>query len=94
MCCKVLCKNSSVGIRIITTDDNDSSDAVLLTYISSDSKLLIGLKLGSAGSDDIEATGISELVDIFVSHNDIIILDQSARTTLEAIKLVLLVGCL
>ena len=67
---------------------------MLLANLSSNCKLLLSLKLGSSGTDDIEATGVTELVDVFVSHNDIIIFDQSARTTLESVKLVFLVGCL
>ena len=67
---------------------------MLLANLSSNCKLLVGFKLCSAGSDDIKATGVTELVDVFVSHNDVIIFDQSAWTTLKSVKLVLLVGCL
>ena len=66
VCSKVLCKNSSVCIGIISTDDNDSCNAVLLADFSSDCKLFVGLQFGSAGTDDIETAGVSVFVDIIV----------------------------
>ena len=36
VCCEVLSKNCSIGIGIVTTDDNNCSDAVLLANFSSD----------------------------------------------------------
>ena len=67
---------------------------MFLTYFGSDGKLFVCLELCSAGTDDVETACISELVDIFVCKNDIVVFNQSAGTALETIELIFFVGCL
>ena len=88
----VLGKHAGVGIGIIAADDYDSGDAVLLADLCGNRELLLGLQLGSSGTDDVEAAGISVLIDILVVKYDELILNESAGAALEANQDVLLVG--
>ena len=94
VCCEVLSQNCSICIGIVTTDDNNCSDAVLLANFSCYLELLLGLELCSAGTDDVETAGVAELIDVFVVEDQIFVLDQSARAALESVKDVLRVGSL
>ena len=94
MCCHVLSKYTSVGVGIVSTNDNDSSDAMFFANLCCNLKLLFGLQFGSSGTDDIESTGISVLVDICIIKYDEIVFDQSAWTTFETNQNILFIGCL
>ena len=94
VCCEVLSKNCSIRIGIVTTNDNNCSDAVLLANFSCYLELLLGLELCSAGTDDVETAGVAELIDVFVVEDQVFVLDQSARAALESVKDVLRVGSL
>ena len=74
MCCEVLSKNCSIRIGIVTTNDNNCSDAVLLANFSCYLELLLGLELCSAGTDDVEAAGVAELIDVFVIEDQVLVL--------------------
>ena len=91
MCGEILSEHSGVGVGVVTADDDDGSDAVLLAYFCDDRKLLIRLQLRSAGTDDVESAGVSVFVDVFVIEDHVIIFDQSDRTVLEAVEHVLFV---
>ena len=94
MCCHVLSKYTCIGVGIITTDDNDCGDtmflqtSVAILNCSSVSSLVL------PGTDDIESTGISVLVDICIIKYDEIVFDQSAWTTFETNQNILFIGCL
>ncbi len=94
VCSHVLSKNCCVGIGIVAADDDDRSDAMLLADLSRNRELLLGLQLGSAGTDDVKAAGVPELVDVLVIHDDVIILKKTARAALEAVQNIVLVSCL
>ena len=48
---------------------------MLLADLCCNCKLLFCLKLGSAGTDNIETAGISVLINVFVIKDQVIILD-------------------
>ena len=89
VCCEVLSENSGIGIGVVTADDDNRSDAVLLAYFCDDRELLTRLQLRSAGTDDVESAGVAVLVDVFVVEDHVIVFDQSDRTVLEAVEHVL-----
>jgi len=94
VCGKVLCQHCGVGVGVVTADDHDGVDAVLLADLCNDGKLLLGLQLGSAGADDIEAAGVAVPVDILVVEDDIVVFKQTAGAALEAVENVVLIGSL
>ena len=67
---------------------------MLLANFSCYLELLLGLELCSARTDDVEAAGVAELIDVFVIEDQVLVLDQSARAALESVKDVLRVGSL
>ena len=92
--CHILGQNCRVRVGVVAADDNDRGDAVLLADLCCHRELLLGLKLGPAGADDIEAAGIPVLIDVLIFHDDVIILKKSARAALESIQNIVLIGCL
>ena len=93
MRCHVLGKNSCICVGIVTADDNDCCDTVLFADLCGNSELFLCLKFGPSGTDDIKTACISVLINIGIVKNDVIIIQKSARTALEAIKDVLLIRC-
>ena len=61
---------------------------MLLAHFGSDCKLLLGLQLGAAGTDDIKAAGVAEHVDVFIIHNAVVVFQQTAGAALEAVQLI------
>jgi len=57
---------------------------MLFACFSNNCELLVCLQFCSAGTDDIKAAGISELVDVFIIKYKVVILDQTAWAALEA----------
>ena len=52
-------KHCSIGIAIVTTDDDKSRDLELLKYFETAVKLILSFKFGTAATDDIKAAGIA-----------------------------------
>ena len=92
MSCKIFSQNSSVCIRVITTDDYDSSDAVLLAHALGNGELLLGFQLGSAGADDVKSAGVAVLVDVCVVKDHVVVFQQTAGAALKAVEDILLVA--
>ena len=90
----VFSQNGCVGVGVVTADDNDGSDAVLPAYLYDNFKLFFLFQFGSAGTDDVEAAGVSVPVDEFIIKYDIVVIDQAAWAALETIQFVFLVGSL
>ena len=88
----VLRQDSGVGIGVVTADDDNGGNAVLLANLGSDGELLFGFQLGAAGADDIEAAGVAEHVDVFIIHDAVVIFQQTAGAALEAIQLIFGIG--
>ena len=65
---------------------------MLLANLYGNRKLLFGLQLGSSGADDIKPSGISVLINVSIIKDNILILNQSAGTSLEANQDILFVG--
>ena len=90
---KILSQNSSVGIGIVTADNDHSGNAVLLADIRYNSKLLFGFELCSAGADNVKTTGVSVLIDVRIIKNQIVVFQQTAGTAFEAVQLIFLAAC-
>ena len=67
---------------------------MLLGNFRNDLELLLGFKLCSSGTDDIESACISVCIDELVIKFNIVIIYKSRRAALKAKKNVTLVGCL
>ena len=87
----VLSQHCSIGIGIVTADDHDRSQAMLLRHLCHDPELFLRLQLCASGADDIESAGIPVGIDVFVGKFQIIVFDQSGRTALEAQEHVVLI---
>ena len=94
MSSKVLSQNCCVCIGIVTADNYNRSDSVLLAYLGGNLELLLGFQLGSAGADDIETAGITVLIDVCIIKNNLIVFDQTTGTALETVKNVFLIRSL
>ena len=57
--------------------------------LCADFELLLGLELCSSGTDDVESSGVAVLVDKLVSHDDVLVLEDSAGSSDESVELVL-----
>ena len=90
----VLCQDGSVGVGVVAADDDQGVDTVLLAVFHNNGELLLGLQLGTAGTNDVEAAGVAVLVDVLVTEDDEVIIQQAGGTAFEAIQLVFLVGSL
>ncbi len=91
---KVLGQNGCIGVGVVAADDDNSGDAVAFAYFCNHCELLFGFKLGSAGADDIETSGISVLVDILIIKDDIVVVQKAAGAALKAVQYVGGAGCL
>ena len=88
----VLSQNSGVGVGVVAADDDQRVDTVLAAVGDNDLKLLLGLQLGTAGADDVEAAGVAVLVDVLIAENDEVVIQQAGGAALEAIQFIFLVG--
>ena len=89
--CEIFSQNCSVCIGVITTDDDDSCDAMLLADFCSYCKLVFAFKLCSAGTDNIESACVSVCIDVFIIEDQIVVIKKSAWTILETIQNVFLI---
>ena len=89
LCSHVLSESSSVCVGVVAADDNDSGKAVLLSICCNCLELLYCLELGSAGTDDVETACVPVCIDELVVELNIIVLEKSVRSLLEAEELVL-----
>ena len=69
VCCEILSKNTCVCVGVVTADDNNSCDAVVLANVRYDRELLFCLKFCSAGTDDIETASVSVLIDVLICED-------------------------
>ena len=79
-------QDCSVGVGVVTTDDDERTDIELLEDFEALVKLLLLLELGTTRTDDVEATRVAILVDDVGRQLDIVVLDETIRTHEEAIE--------
>ena len=84
----VLSENAGVGVRVVTTDDNECLDTELTENLDTLLKLVFLLQLCTARTDDIETTSVTVLVHELRSNLHIVVINETARTEDEAIELV------
>ena len=84
----VLSKYTSIGVRVITTDDNERLDTEFTENLDTLLKLVFLLQLGTARTDDIETTSVAVLVHELRSNLHILVINETTRTEDEAIELV------
>ena len=84
----VLSQHACVGVRVITTDDNECLDAQLVQYLQSLVELLLLLKLRTTGTDDIKATGITVLINDVSCQFHIVMIYQTTRTEDKSVQLI------
>ena len=93
MSCEIFSQDCCVCVGVIAADDDDCCNAVLLAYFSCDCELFFCLELCSAGSDDVKSASVSELIDIFIVKDQIVVIQESARTVLESVKNIFFICC-
>ncbi len=76
VCSHVLSECCSVCVGVVTADDDDSCEAVLLSEAGNSLELLNCLELCSAGTDDIESACVPVCVDELIVELYIIILKK------------------
>ena len=79
-------QDCSVGVGVVTTDDDERTDIELLEDFEALVELLLLLELGTTRADDVEATRVAILVDDVGRQLDIVVLDETIRTHKEAIE--------
>ena len=77
-------RNGISEICVKNGDATQSVDAVGLAVLNDNSELLLGLQLGTAGTDDVEAAGVAVSVDVIVLEDNEVIVQQAAGAALEA----------
>ena len=85
----VLSEHASVGVRVVTTDDDYGLDAEFLTNLNTVIELPSLFEFGTTGTDDIEAAGVTVLVDDGAGEFLILTVNQTGRTTEEAVQFIL-----
>ena len=86
--CIVLSEHASVGVGVITTNDDDSLDVELTDDLQSFLELIHLLKLCTARANHIKATGVTILVNKILCQFDIVVINQTTRTHEETVDLV------
>ena len=84
----VLCKYTSIGVRVVTTDDYESLDTKFAKNLDTLLKLVFLLQLSTARADDIKTTSIAVLVHDFRSNLHVVVIYETTRTENETIKFV------
>ena len=82
----VFSQDGSVGIGVVTTDDDQSTDVELLEDLKTLVELLLLFELRTTRADDVEATRIAVFVDDVGGQLDVVVLDQAVRPHQEAIE--------
>ena len=82
----VFCEDCSVGVGVVTTDDDQRTDVELLEDLETLVELSRLLELRTARADDVEAAGIAVLVDDIGRQLDVVVLYETVRTHEEAIE--------
>ncbi len=91
---EVFRQHCGVRIRIITADDDNSGQSVLLCSCFCSLELLFCFNLRTTGTDDIESAGVAVCIDEGIIELYIFIINQSARASLETNQHIVTAGCL
>ena len=94
LCLVVFGKHTSVGVRVVTTNDNYSLDVEFLKDYKAFFELFWLFELCTTRTNDVEATGVAIFVDNFRSELNIIVVNQTAGAHQETIQTVCLVDSL
>ena len=87
----VFSEHASVGVRVVATDNHDSTDIQFLDDFQTLFELVNGFKFGTARTDDVETASVAILVDNIASELHIVVINKSTRSHEEAIQAVSLV---
>jgi len=82
-------EHAGIGVGVVTTNDYESLDVESLKDLKTLVELLLLLELGTAGTDDVETTGVAVLVDDVASELNVIVLNEAGRAEDEAVETVL-----
>ena len=84
--CIIFGQYAGIGIRVVTTDNNQSFDIQFFQDLISFFELIFLLQLGTTRSDDIKTTGVTIFINNISCQLHIIMVYQTARAKDEAIK--------
>ena len=84
----VLSQNASIRVRVVTTDDNYSLDTELFANLDTVVELPSLFEFGTTGTDDIESTGVTVLVDDVTGEFLVLTVNQTTRATQETVQFV------
>ena len=87
----VFSQHASVGVRVVTTNDNESLDAQLAQNLDTALELCFLLQLCTTGTNDVETTSVAILVDELIGEFHILVVNQTARSHKETVELRVLV---
>ena len=84
----VLSKDTSVGVRVVTADDDNRLDTEFFADLDTVIELPSLLQFGTTGTDDVETTGVAVLVDDIRCELLILAVNKTRRTSEEAVQLI------
>ena len=90
----VLSQHTSVGVRVVTTDNHDSLDVELADDLQTLLELIDLLQLCTARADHVETASVAILVDNLWSQLHIVMINQTTRAEDETEETVLRVELL
>ena len=85
----VLSQHTGIGVRVVTTDDHDGLDVELTDDLQTLLKLIHLLQLRTTGTDHVETTGVTILVDDLRSQFHIVMVYETTRAEDETVETVL-----
>ena len=86
--CIIFGQNTCVGVRIITTDNNDSFDIELANNLQALLKLLGCFKFSTSATNHVKATGVTIFFNEVGGYLYVIVVNKSTRSHKETIKAV------
>ena len=85
--CVVLGQNTSIGIRVVSTNNDQSFDAKFTQNLNTTFKLTFFLQLCTSRTNDIKTTSIAIFVDESICKFYILMVNQTTRSHQETIQL-------
>ena len=84
----VLSEHASIGVRVVTTNDNNGLDTEFLAHFDTVVELPSLFEFGTTGTDNIETTGVTVFVNNLGSQLLILTFNQTARTSEETVQFI------
>ena len=84
----VFSQHTSVGVGVVTTDDDDGFDAEFTNDFETAFKLVFFFEFGTSGADEVKTAGVAIFVNQFVGEFNVLVVHQTAGAHQESVEFV------